>query len=128
MARVSRLQPGTHCVLPMAPVERIFPDSPNIHAIEATHFDADAIRCGPRRIERMHAAVLAEGMLGDARAELVSGDRILGAQQLEPFARHDKVQEALLRADRAVALRHVRQVALATESYFAAMAAALISL
>jgi hypothetical protein len=76
----------------------------------------------------MHAAVLAEGMLGDTAAELVAGDGIRATQQFEPIARHNKVQEALLRADRAVALGYVGQIALTSEPHLAAMAAALIGL
>ena len=101
----------------------------DIHAIQATHVDADAIRRGPRRIERMDAAVLAEGMLGDAAAELVGGDRILTAQQLEPIARHNKVQDSpsSCRSSNCTRIRWSRSPWTA-EPHLAAMAAALIGL
>src|SRR5580700_5592717 len=76
----------------------------------------------------MDAAMSAERVLRDMAAELVGRDRILSAQQLEPRARHNKMHDALHRADRAVAFGRGCQVALHPESHLAAVASAFISL
>ena len=52
----------------------------------------------------MNAAILAEDVLRRIGIELVSGQRFVAAQQLEILARNGEMQDALLRADRAVAL------------------------
>ena len=97
----------------------------DINTIKTTNIDTETVRFRPRHIEGMDAAMPAEGMLGGIGAEQVGRDRVLAAQQRELLARHDEMQEAFHRADRAIAVCGVRQIALDTESHFAAVAATL---
>src|SRR4029077_16764853 len=74
----------------------------------------------------MDAAVSAERVLCDVGPELVGRDRVLTTQQLELRTRDHEMQDALHRADRAVAFGHIPEVSLHAEPHRAAVAAAFI--
>ena len=56
---------------------------------------------------------------------LISGQRILAAEQLERSGVHDEMQKAFLGADRAIAFGHAREIAAHAKAHAAAMATAL---
>ena len=62
------------------------------------------LRRRPRAREHGNATDRAEMMLRDAGAEAIGAETVLARKQAEAFRRHAVVQEALLAADRAVAL------------------------
>src|SRR6516165_9544252 len=88
----------------MPPVERIRPDLCQVDVVEAANVDAELFRVRSRHIESMNAAMAAECVLGGQRVELVGGELVLAAQQLEMFWRDDEMQKTFFGADRAVAL------------------------
>ena len=89
--------------LPVLPVEQLDDERVGVHAFEAAQVDVDLARIGPRRVERVDAAVAAELVLRDARVERVDSQVVGAGQQLELVGRHDEMQEALLAADRTIA-------------------------
>jgi hypothetical protein len=117
---------GGHELLPMLSVEQARVQAGDIHAFQAAHVHADPIRLRPWRVERVYAAMPAERVLCNAGAKLVCGNCVSAAQQFELFAWHDHVHDALHRADRAVAHRHLIQIAADAKPHLAAVAAALI--
>src|SRR5437016_3916361 len=72
----------------------------------------------------MHAAVLTERVLCRPGIELVRGQLVLAAQQLEAFRRHDQMQNSFLGAYRAVAIAHGCKIGRDAEPHAAAVAAA----
>ena len=73
----------------------------------------------------MHAAVLAEHVLCGLGVELVGGQIVLAADELEALRRHDQVQNSFLDADRAIAIDHRREIGRDAEAHAAAMAPTL---
>ena len=82
-----------------------------IDAIETARVDVDLVRVGTRHIERMNAAVFAERVLRNAGVECVGRKVILAADSFELLGRDDQMPEALLGADRAVAIGHAGKIA-----------------
>ena len=74
----------------------------------------------------MDAAGCAKGVVRNAGVELVGGEVVGAAFEVEVFARHDEVQEAFLGADGAVALRGEGEVAGDAELDAPTMAAAAV--
>src|SRR5438477_6197743 len=68
----------------------------------------------------------AEGVLRDAGVESIGRQVVASADDLEVLGRNDQVQDALLRADRAVALAREIEVARHPEPHPPAMTAALV--
>src|SRR5215471_7048414 len=97
----------------------------SVDAVETAGIHRDPVRLRTRNIKRVHAAMRAERMLRDTGLECVDGQRILALQQLEILDRHWQMQNALLGAYRAVALRQEVQIDPCPETHSAAMAAAL---
>src|SRR5438309_11660379 len=77
-----------HRLLPVTAVELLQRDGGKIDIVEAARIDVDLVRVGARYVERMHAAVLAEGVLRDPGVERVGGEVVAAAQELEPLGRH----------------------------------------
>src|SRR5882724_9622379 len=63
-----------HGVFPMPAIEMLDRELADIDIVEAAHIDVDLVRVGARHIERMHAAMLAEGVLRHAGVERVGGE------------------------------------------------------
>src|SRR5262249_11551732 len=87
----------------------------------------EAVRVRARHVEGLDAADRAEEVLGGAGVEAIAGERLAAREQAEARARHDQVQEARPRADRAVALADLergRRVDLEADA--AAMTAAVV--
>src|SRR5207302_2910495 len=99
----------------------------SVDLVETARVDGDPVGLRARHVERVHAAMRAEGVLCHAGAEGVGGQRVLAAQQFEMLRLDRQMEDALLRANRAVALRQQVQIDLRAEAYPAAMAAALTS-
>src|SRR5215468_12572244 len=96
-----------------------------VDAVETARVDGESIRPGARHIECVHAAMRAEGVLRHAGAEGVHRERVLAAQQLEIFRHRRQMENALLGAYRAAALRQPVQIDLGAETHAAAVASAL---
>src|ERR1043165_7941866 len=98
--------------------------------VETARVDAVILRIGTRLIEGVDAAMPAECVLRGAGVELIGRQRVGAAQDVHALARHGQVQNALFRADRAVAFadRGFVEIDLDPEADAAAMAAALIAL
>src|SRR6266545_7280674 len=108
-SRISPSRPGTviaefssapwhvllHRGFPMPAVEIFRPDRGEINIVDAARVDVDLVRIGPRHVERMDAAHLAERVLRDAGVERVGGEIIPAAEKLEALRRHDQVQDPL---------------------------------
>src|SRR6516225_6239082 len=97
----------------------------SVDIVEAARVDCDSVRLRPRDVERMHSAMRAECVLGHAGAKGIGRQRVLAAQQFEILRSHGEVEDALFRADRAIALRQQVQIDPRAEAHSAAMAAAL---
>src|SRR5262249_18300331 len=85
----ARSSPGRallHGRLPVAAVERFRRERGEVDVVEAARVDVDLVGIGARHVERMHAAVPAEGVLGGAGVELVGGEIVLAAEELEALA------------------------------------------
>src|SRR5215469_6776264 len=76
----------------------------------------------------MDTAMPAEGVLGGIGVELVGREILLALQQLELLGRHDKVEDPLFRADRAVTLEQLSQFGAYPKPYAPAVASAFIGL
>jgi len=85
-------------VLPVPAVELLDVERRDIDAVEAARVDVDLVGVGARHVERMDAAGGAECVLRRAGIEPVGRQRILAADQLELFRRHDEMQKTLFRA------------------------------
>src|SRR6516164_10328524 len=72
----------------------------------------------------MDAAVLAKGVLCGPGVELVGRQLVLAAEKLESLRRHDQMQKSFLRADRAVAIGHAREIGRDAKPHASAMASA----
>src|SRR5689334_882619 len=99
-------------------------ESRAIDAVEAScvHSDLVGLRAGD--IERVHAAMSAEGMLRHTGLKGVDRQRILATQQLEIGRKHRKMENPLLRAHGATALRKKVQIDPGAEPYLTAATAA----
>ena len=75
-----------------------------VEVIERPDVDRVQLRSGTRPRKRVNPANLAEVVLGDHGSELVSTQLLLTRQQAKVFWRDAMVQDALLRANRAIAL------------------------
>jgi hypothetical protein len=73
----------------------------------------------------MNSAVFAECVFGRPGVELVARQIVLAAKQLELLRRYDKVKEALLCTDRAVALSDAIETGRDAKAHTAAMTSAL---
>src|SRR5205807_8384622 len=82
----------------------------DIDAVKATHIDVDLIGIGTRNVKRMNAASSAKSVLRDTGIKSIGRQRILAADQLECFRRHDEMKKAFFAADRTIALGHPRQI------------------
>jgi len=76
----------------------------SVDMVEAARVDGDSVGLGTRHVERVHSAMRAECMLGHAGAEGIGRQRVLAAQQFEILQHDGKMEDALLRADGAIAL------------------------
>src|ERR1044072_4564241 len=117
--------PAALRILPVAAVEDPggFQAGP-VDVMEAAGIDDDAVRLRTRDVERVHAAMRAEGMLRNAGAEGVGFQRALAAQQLERGQVHGEVQHTFLGADRAAAVGHLVEIDLGAKPHASAMASA----
>src|SRR5262245_8853508 len=113
-----------HRRFPVPSIELLRRDRGRIDIVEATDIDVDLVRIRARDVERMYPAVAAERVLGHLGVELVGGQIVLAADELEQLPRHDQMQEALLAADRAVALGHTRKVGGDAKAHATTMASA----
>ena len=86
-------------------------------------FTVILIRLGARHIKGMHAAMRAECVLSHAGGKSVDGQRVLAAQQFEIRREDREVENPLLRANTATALRQEVQIDPGTKPHSAAMAA-----
>src|SRR5581483_9065217 len=112
-------------LLPMAAGEEAGgPEARPVDAVETAGVDGDAIGLRARDVERVHAAMRAERVLRHAGAEGVGGQRGLALQQREIGEVGDQVENPLLGADRAVALRQAVEIDARAKAHPAAMAAA----
>src|SRR5262249_60291055 len=128
---VTRLSPryaAGYCVFPMTAVELSDGERSDIHIFQASHIDVDLIGIRARNVKWMDAAAGAKRVLCNAGIEAIGRQRILAADELERILRHDEMQKTLFAADRAVALRHPRQIRGHAKAHAPTMAAALISL
>src|SRR5262245_5839121 len=93
--------------LPMLPVELrdLETADDGVKVVEAAQVHGIVIGGAARIAEHLHAAVLAEEMFRRQGVELVEADRFRAAQNPEALMRDAMIDSALLRADRAVALR-----------------------
>src|SRR5208282_2036926 len=98
-------------LLPVATVEMFVLEPAQIHPLEASRIDVDAVGIGARNVERCDAAIRAEEMLRDFRVESVGRDVVRRCDQPERGALNDPVDVALLRANRAVAFRDALELA-----------------
>src|SRR6202043_2236587 len=117
-----RHAPG-HCIFPVAAIEMANGECCEIDTVKATHIDIDLVGIGTRNVKRMNAARSAKSVLRDSGIESIGCQRILPADQLECFQRHDEMQKAFFATDRAIALGHPRQVRRHAKPHAAAMAA-----
>ena len=76
----------------------------DIDTVKAARIDIDLIGVGTRNIKRMNAASGAKSVLRDTGIESIGRQRILAADQLERFRRHDEMKKTFFAADRAIAL------------------------
>ena len=83
-------------MLPVPAIELLDLERRDIDAVEAAHIDVDLVGIGARHIEWMDAARGAERVLRLAGIESISRQRILAADQLELFRRHDEMQKPFL--------------------------------
>src|ERR1017187_2683252 len=113
-------------LLPVAAVEMFVLEPAQVHTLEASHIDVDAVGIGARNIERCNAAIRAEEMLGDFRVEGVGHDVIGRCDQPERGPLNDPVEVALLRANRAVAFRDALELALHFEADASTVASAAV--
>src|SRR4051794_14975842 len=117
--------------LPVAAVEQPARRHPRRGVIvETARVDTVIFRIGARLVEGVDAAVPAKCVFRGPGVELVRGQRVGTAQDIHALARHGQMQNALFRADRAVALadRGFVEIDLDPEADATAMAAALITL
>ena len=75
-----------------------------VDIVEAPGVDCNSVGLGTRYVKRVHPAMRAEGVLGDAGTEGIGGQRVLAAEQFEILRRYRQMEDALLRADGAAAL------------------------
>src|SRR5262249_33958713 len=94
-----------------------------VDIVQTARVDCDSVGLRARDVERVHSAMGAKGVLGDAGAESVGRQRILAAQQFKILLRHRQVKDALLCADSAAALRQQIQIDLRAKANSAAMTA-----
>src|ERR1019366_3749211 len=113
-------------LLPVASVEMVVLEPAQVHTLEASRIDVDTVGIGARNIERCDAAIRAEEMLRDFRVEGVGRDVIGRRDQPERGPLNDPVEVALLRANRAVALRYALELALHFEADASTMASAAV--
>ena len=99
-----------------------------VDIVETTRVDCDSVGFGPRDVERVHSAMRAECVLGHPGAKRIGCQQVLATQQFKILRRHRQVQDALLCADGAAALRQQVQIDLGAEADSAAMAATLAML
>src|SRR6478609_3293833 len=81
-------------------------------------------RVGAGLVECVYSARFTEVVLRRVRAERVGRERVLAGDELEVLRRHDVVQEALLRAHRAIAIDGLERAHDHAETYGAAVTAA----
>jgi hypothetical protein len=74
----------------------------------------------------MHAAHFAERVLRNLGVELIGGQVVLAADQLELLGWHYEVQEALLAAQRAIAIGDAVEVRCNAETHPAAVTTAFV--
>src|SRR5262245_23147405 len=68
--------PPGHRLLPILSIKRVRLDRRDIDIVETADIDVDLVGIGARHIEGMDAADRAEGVLGRAGIELISGQRV----------------------------------------------------
>src|SRR5713101_6946097 len=98
-----------------------------VDAVETAGVDGDLVGLRARHVKGVHAAMRAKGVLGHAGAEGIGGQRIFTSKKLEILRRGNEVEDSLLSAYRAIALRQPVQVDPGAEPYPTAVAAALTS-
>ena len=103
LARVEILS----CLFPVTAVERTNCHRIDRCGVEAARVDAVAVGVGARDIERLHAAMAAEAVPGDAGAEGVLDEVVPACQQAEIRGADDQVQVRRARAHRAVAIEQL---------------------
>src|SRR5208282_2016779 len=122
------LNPLVPCdtLLPVASVEMFVLEPAQVHTLEASRIDVDAVGIGARNVERCDAAIRAEEMFRDFRVEGVGRDVIGRCEQPERGPLNDPVEVALLRANRAVAFRDALELASHFEADASTMASATV--
>src|SRR5207248_9726285 len=116
--------------LPMLAVEQAArPHRRRVVVVEAARVDAVILGVRARPIKGVYAAMPAEGVLRDAGAEGIGRQRVGAAQDVEPLAQNRQMQNALLCANRAVALTDhgLLQIDTDAKPHPAAVATALVS-
>src|ERR1051326_6719120 len=126
--RSSPRHPLLDRVFPMPAVELLDRQRGEVDAIKTADVDVDLVRIGTRHIERMDAAMLAEGVLRGPGAELIGRKLGLAAHALELLRRHDQMQEALHAAERAVAIGHAIEARGGAKRHPPAVATAFVGL
>src|ERR1051326_3572185 len=112
----------------MPAVEMMQLDRRKIDAVETAHVDVDLIGIGAGHVERVNPAGGAEGVARGAGVEAIGGQRFGAAEQFERLGRHDEMQEAFLRTDRAVAFGDVGKLGGHAKPHAPAMASAFVCL
>src|SRR6516165_6108971 len=112
----------------MAAVKVTDAERSDIHIVQATDIDVDLIGIRARNVKWMNTAGGAKRVLRNAGIEAIGRQCILAGDELERIRRHDEMQKAFFAADRAVALRHPRQIRGDAEAHTATMAAAFIAM
>lgn len=76
--------------------------------VQTVVIDAPAIGMGPRLVEAFDPAMLAEQMIGLFAAKFITGQVVSTFQQIELIMRYEQVEETRTRANRAIAIEHLR--------------------
>src|SRR5918992_4563066 len=90
-------------VLPIFSIKGSYGDPFDPIGLQAPHVYAVAVGVGSRNVERFDAAHPAKEVLGYARVECVTYQRLRALSESEPGFRHDEMKKAGLSTDRAIA-------------------------
>ena len=92
---------------PILPIKRHNRQDGCLTGIKAIGVDADPVRIGPWCVEGFDTTLGAKGMIGDACIEAVRGELIGPCRQFKIVHRHNQVNKARARTDRAIAGLHL---------------------
>src|SRR6266446_2084405 len=99
-----------HVALPVLSVEGLHAHGENTRLVETARVHAVAVGMRARHIEGFDAAYRTEHVLRGPGVELIRSERLFALKEPEAILRDDQMQEAALRADRAIALKNVQIV------------------